>query len=411
MNILYIAYSCNPYEGSEDKIGWNVPAESAKTNAVWVITKEEQRGAVEKYLRENPQRNLKFVFVDIPDVCKKVFRGFLYSGRLSIWNHRAVDVAKKVCEENAIQIVHQITPIEFRAIGDYYKIPGVRFVCGPLGGGESIPDGLRNYVKGHWPVELLRSCVNSWSRLLLKATGKLKKCHYVMFANFETWKYLDNSRRPAFADCVFFDNGLCEEELAEYKRPVSQKKNCITFLVAGRLIYRKGHSFLLDALKRLPESLEYTCRIVGGGPALDTLRTKCAATPKLKEHVVFTGAIPYSEMEKEYAKADVFIMPSIRETTGTVLLEAMAKGIPVITIGKFGGAVLFDGESSWLYSGQSKDSYIEGLKNAIQECIERPDEVQRRGKNAQKHAEKYTWKSKNQHYQEIYHMILAQKVL
>ena len=42
MNILYIAYSCNPFAGSEDKIGWCVPYESSKTNKVYVITKEEQ---------------------------------------------------------------------------------------------------------------------------------------------------------------------------------------------------------------------------------------------------------------------------------------------------------------------------------------------------------------------------------
>ena len=44
MNILYIAYSCNPFAGSEDKIGWCVPYEISKTNTVYVITKEEQRG-------------------------------------------------------------------------------------------------------------------------------------------------------------------------------------------------------------------------------------------------------------------------------------------------------------------------------------------------------------------------------
>ena len=68
------------------------------------------------------------------------------------------------------------------------------------------------------------------------------------------------------------------------------------------------------------------------------------------------GSIPYMEMEKEYADADVFIMPSIRETTGTVLLEAMSKGIPVITINKFGGATLFDKDTGWLYEGNTKDA-------------------------------------------------------
>ena len=61
MNILYIAYSCSPYHGSEDKIGWNVPVECAKTNNVFVITKEEQREYTENYLRINLWRISVFI--------------------------------------------------------------------------------------------------------------------------------------------------------------------------------------------------------------------------------------------------------------------------------------------------------------------------------------------------------------
>lgn len=74
MNILYIAYSCNPFAGSEDKIGWCVPCESSKTNKVYVITKEEQREPVEKYLQSHPLENIKFYYVDIPNFYKKSSR-------------------------------------------------------------------------------------------------------------------------------------------------------------------------------------------------------------------------------------------------------------------------------------------------------------------------------------------------
>ena len=74
MNILYIAYSCNPKKGSEDKIGWCVPFESAKTNKVYVITKEEQREPIEEYLRHHSVKNIKFYYVDIPAIYKKIFK-------------------------------------------------------------------------------------------------------------------------------------------------------------------------------------------------------------------------------------------------------------------------------------------------------------------------------------------------
>ena len=54
MNILYIAYSCLPDSGSENKIGWNIPIESSKSNNVFVVTKEEHREAIEAYLKKHP---------------------------------------------------------------------------------------------------------------------------------------------------------------------------------------------------------------------------------------------------------------------------------------------------------------------------------------------------------------------
>ena len=61
MNVLYIAYSCSPCHGSEDKIGWQIPWESSRWNQVYVITKEEQRPFVEAYLKEHPRQHLHFL--------------------------------------------------------------------------------------------------------------------------------------------------------------------------------------------------------------------------------------------------------------------------------------------------------------------------------------------------------------
>lgn len=190
MNILYIAYSCNPFAGSEDKIGWCVPYESSKTNKVYVITKEEQREPVEKYLQSHSLENIEFYYVDIPSLYKRIFKGFMYSGRLNVWNRRAFLLAKNICEEKKVDIIHQITPIEFRAIGDYGKIKNIKFVCGPLGGGEFMPAGLKDYAKGHKIIEVVRTVINYWYRFKLKVTGKLNCCDYIMFANKETQDFL-----------------------------------------------------------------------------------------------------------------------------------------------------------------------------------------------------------------------------
>jgi len=397
MNILYIAYSCNPFAGSEDKIGWCVPYESSKTNKVYVITKEEQREPVEKYLQSHPLENIKFYYVDIPNFYKKIFKGFMYSGRLNVWNRRVLPLAKKISADQKIDVIHQITPIEFRAIGDYGKIANIKFVCGPLGGGESLPNGLKDYAKGHEIIEVVRSGINRWYRFKLRITGKLNRCDYIMFANRETRDFLGlDGNVPLVTE-------IAADEISIEERTVPKDINKeLVFLFAGRMVYRKGLELLFDAIMEIPDEWKYIVKIVGTGPELSHLKHRCELNSLLSAHVQFMGAVEYSEMQREYEMSDVLIMPSIRETTGTVLIEAMSQGMPIITINKFGGAILVDENTGWLYSGENQKSYIAGLKNAMVACIVNPKEVERRGQNARKKVKDYTWKRKCDQYEKIY---------
>ena len=400
MNILYVAYSCAPNKGSEDKIGWNIPLESAKTNRVCILTREEQRGVIEAYLKENHITNIKFYYVDIPHIYKKFFKGVACSLKLNILHRRAISFAKKICEIENIEIIHQITPIEFRSVGNYGKIPNIKFVCGPLGGGESMPKGLRPYAKGHMLVEWIRSALNFFAYKKYQFSKKLNQCDYILFANNETKNFLtplvSNTKTT-----VFFDNGIEESSFYNKSQADISHAKVPVFLVAGRMAYRKGHKFLLEALSQLPKNMEYECRIIGGGPELERLKSKSEQLG-LQQNVVFTGKIPFSEMRKEYEEADVFIMPSIRETTGAVLLEAMSSELPVITINKFGGPILLDHNSAWLYDGNTKEEYVDNLKQAIVECISNPEEVSRRGKNAKQYATQHLWSKKIDFYNRIY---------
>ena len=122
----------------------------------------------------------------------------------------------KISADQKIDVIHQITPIEFRAIGDYGKIANIKFVCGPLGGGESLPNGLKNYAKGHEIIEVVRSGINRWYRFKLRITGKLNRCDYIMFANKETQKFLVGGRELNCPYELVFDNGLRPDELVNW---------------------------------------------------------------------------------------------------------------------------------------------------------------------------------------------------
>ncbi len=402
MNILYIAYSCLPHKGSEEKIGWNVPLESAKKNNVFVVTKEEHRQTIEEYLKSHNIQNPKFYFVDINRIYKKLYKGVMYSVRLNLWHKKAYSLVKEICKKEHIDVIHQITPIEFRSIGNYADIENTKFVCGPLGGGESLPEGLRCYAKGNMIVEYSRTLLNKWSRFRYKMSKKLSRCDYILFANEETQTYVYDLIKDV-PHGIYPEIGINEGDIIERKSTKDEHAE-LTLLVAGRLAYRKGHSLLFDVLKDLPEEFRYRCRIVGEGPERSSLEAKCRAY-SLEDKVTFTGRISFSDIAQEYENADVFIMPSIREATGTVLLEAMSKGLPIITINRFGGSVLLDDSCAYLYDGNTAEDYKAGLKQAI---LGAAYDIEKRRKCSvmlTDRAKQHLWQNKLEFYNSIYKIV------
>ena len=401
MKVLYIAYSCSDSYGSEDKIGWNIPFESAKYNEVLVITKEEHRAEIDSYIEKNNLAGMRFFFVDIPKIYKSFFKGSIYPARLIFWQSRALKLARRICRHEKIDVIHQITPVEFRTIENYGSIAGPKFVCGPIAGGQSIPKELRCYAKGHLLSESARKLANKFCRFKLRINGALKRCDHVIFANGETKAYLQKAMSEKTSSEVLTDVMVKSSDLLKEKVYAPKTHEKTVFLVAARLVFLKGHALLFDALEQLKDRDDIICRVVGDGPLSESLKKLCAEKG-LSGIVEFCGSSPYSRMAEIYDSADALILPSLREATGSVIIEGMARGLPVITVSGFGGAQIVSEETGWLYTGTTKDEYVKTLKDAIVECLESPDEVKRKGENALNAARGYTFESRARYYQNIY---------
>ncbi len=128
-------------------------------------------------------------------------------------------------------------------------------------------------------------------------------------------------------------NGL---DLAEFERADFSSTPPLIIAV-GRLIAKKGFAELIRACALLAERGKlFRCEIIGEGPLENELRAQIDKL-NLQNRFVLSGAKPQREVRQHLAAASVFVLPSVLDPEGgmdnlpTVIMEAMATGLPVIS--------------------------------------------------------------------------------
>jgi len=115
----------------------------------------------------------------------------------------------------------------------------------------------------------------------------------------------------------------------------------LRLLFSGQMIPRKGVDVLLEAYRRLRRGLDHQTpppqlTLLGDGPQRQAYASH--VPDELRGDVSFRGFQPPDALPHEFAKADVFVLPSRHDGWGLVINEAIAAGMPVITTDRVGAA-------------------------------------------------------------------------
>lgn len=119
-------------------------------------------------------------------------------------------------------------------------------------------------------------------------------------------------------------------------------------LCVGRLVPAKGQHILLEAcaiLKR--EGTPFQLTFTGDGPDRASLEEH-ARIYDIRDIVTFTGALGQDKVHLQYDQSDIFVLASFAEGVPVVLMEAMAKEIPVVSTRITGIPELIDHEHDGL---------------------------------------------------------------
>jgi phosphatidylinositol alpha-1,6-mannosyltransferase len=137
-----------------------------------------------------------------------------------------------------------------------------------------------------------------------------------------------------------------------------------TALLLGRVEpgWPKGQGIMVEIWPRVVAAVpDARLKLVGKGPALDALRDLAKASPAAAS-IEVAGFVPEADIEAVWASATVFAMPSLTEGFGLVFIEAMRRGLPVISSRSDAGSeVNLDGQTGYAVSRDDRERLVEAL--------------------------------------------------
>ncbi len=338
VRILVIAYACEPGRGSEPGAGWMWSRMLARLGETCVVTRSNNRSAVEEGLRQMTEdARPRFVYLDLPAWArfwKRGQRGIrLY---YMLWQIAALRQARRLLRAEGFDVVWHLT-LANAWLGSTASLLSRPFIYGPVAAGPGMPWRLLPALGARGALyEGLREVAETAGRHINPlARVSWRRARLILVQNEETRRWLPGRYREKV---VIFPNPVIDEVPGVTGRGRAGSPSA---LFAARLMPSKGGALAIRALLHLPE---WHLFVAGTGPDEARLR-RLARRLDVAGRVHFLGWQPRKELIRLMSEeADVFLYPSIREAAGWVVAEAVACGLPVVCLDR-GGPPLLGGSA------------------------------------------------------------------
>lgn len=411
--VLLSAYQCGPGLGSVSQIGWEWYSQLAQRLPVTLVTHIRNKLALEQ--AGTPLPNSEIIYIDTEWFAGPLYRlasrlfprsehpVFLISSLdYYLYDWVALRTLNRLRKKGANwDIVHQPTPVSPLAATRLYKL-NIPLVLGPWNGGLRSPSEYPEIMQAEsswiYPIRKL----GLW---LDRVLGSSRHAAMILTATAATKAEIATEYKAKCIDML--ENGVDLDVFtpADWPEPPVNGKP-LEIVCVGRLLPFKGISMLLDALASL--DFPFHLSIVGSGSEEGPLHEQAIAL-KLENKVSFTGALSLNEVAKRMALAHVFCLPSVRESGGAVLLEAMAVARPVVALAYGGPAEIVDDEVGRLIPSTGRKPVVEEIAKTLTDVAQNPEVWRQRGLAGRKRVEAlYAWPVKTDAAIKLYRQCLEQ---
>jgi glycosyltransferase involved in cell wall biosynthesis len=409
--VLLSAYQCAPGQGSVSQIGYEWYSHLAKIVPLTLVTHIRNK----PHLADVAVPGSEILYIDTERFAGPLYR---FSSRmfprsqhavflLSSLDYFAFDrqsgnmLASMQKEGRSWDLVHCATPVSPLATPTLHRL-GMPLVLGPWNGGLKSPRTFPELMKhdSAWLYPL-----RGLGALFMKLNGRAAHASILLTANATTDASLP---REYQSRCVrMLENAVNLDAFQPRPFPEAPSRSApLKIVYVGRLLPFKGVSMLIDAVRRIASAHPVELSVIGEGPEFVYLRQQVDRLG-LTSHVSFHGNKSLEEVAAAMAAAHVLCLPSVRESGGSVLLEAMASGRPVIAVAYGGPAELVDDQVGYAIEPLGPDHVVNELEKALLDIILRHEVWQRKGTQGRARAvQQFGWTAKVRHAVTLYQSVL-----
>jgi len=408
--MVLAAYQCAPGQGSVSQIGWEWYQRLARRRPLILVTHVRNRRHIET--SQSRLTRAEILYIDTEWFAAPLFRmarklfprsehGVFLVASLDffLFDWLALRALRRRQREGKVMsLVHVVTPVTLAAptVLHRLRLPLLR---GPLNCGLESPKGFNHQLRdeSRWVIRL-----RELPKLLDAALGATRNTDVLLAATQATLMAVPPRHRSK--TLMMLENGIDLDHFPAYDWPPAPcNRQVLRILFVGRMIALKGVDMLLEAVAGLIRSgIRVELTLVGDGPARARWEA-LANSLQLDESVCFTGALARDAVQQQMSACHVFCLPSVRESGGAVLLEAMASARPVIAMQHGGPAELVDDEVGRAISLQNPAQVIAALEHTLAEVVAEPEAWAGRGMRGRARVELlYDWEQKINAAEAIY---------
>jgi glycosyltransferase involved in cell wall biosynthesis len=399
--ILVSAYGCEPGKGSEQGVGWHWVQEMARSEELWVITRGNNRLAIEGALAPAEARRIHFLYYDLPERWrwfKRREKGlYLY---YALWQWGAYRLARRLATEVVFDYCMHLTFGSMWMPTFLHRLP-MPFIWGPVGGGEGVPPGFLGALP--W-----RGRLAQYARGLLVRSasvnpifsGPARAARAVIARTEDSRRVFPRGQRRDVR--VMLETGMSDEVLGGPAANVAAAEHGVELVYVGRLVASKNVQLAIRAVAEVAcDGADARLTIVGDGPLRESLTTLARELGVL-DRIRFLGAVSQAEAIQVLRRSHVFLFPSLKEGGAWALMEAMAVGLPVVCLDTSGMHVITDESCAMRIAPTSPDDVVTRMAEAVARLVSDPDLRSTMGANARRRVrEHFLWSHKGRFIREL----------